>query len=82
MRGRPRRAPSTRPAPGRPSGHWSGEMIVRSDDVTADNLYEQAGGDAMVDRIARRYALTGTTPTPDGVYWGNVQTTADMGSLR
>ena len=24
-----------------------------SDDVTADNLYEQAGGDAMVDRITR-----------------------------
>ena len=59
-----------------------GEMIARSDDVTASNLYEQAGGDAMVDRIARRYALTGTTPTPDGVYWGNVQTTAaDMASL-
>ena len=58
------------------------EMIVRSDDVTADNLYEQAGGDAIVDRITRRYALTGTTPTPDGVYWGNVQTTAaDMASL-
>jgi hypothetical protein len=59
-----------------------GEMIIRSDDVTADSLYEQAGGDAMVDRIARRYAFTGTTPTPDGVYWGNVQTTAaDMASL-
>jgi len=58
------------------------EMIIRSDDVTADSLYEQAGGDAMVDRITRRYALTGTTPTPDGVYWGNVQTTAaDMASL-
>jgi Beta-lactamase enzyme family len=58
------------------------EMIIRSDDVTADSLYEQAGGDAMVDRIARRYALTGSTPTPDGVYWGNVQTTAaDMASL-
>ena len=58
------------------------EMIIRSDDVTASNLYEQAGGDAMVDRITRRYALTGTTPTPDGVYWGNVQTTAaDMASL-
>ena len=58
------------------------EMIVWSDDVTASNLYELAGGDAMVDRITRRYALTGTTPTPDGVYWGNVQTTAaDMASL-
>ena len=58
------------------------EMIIRSDDVTADSLYQQAGGDAMVDRITRRYALTGTTPTPDGVYWGNVQTTAaDMASL-
>jgi len=58
------------------------EMIARSDDVTASNLYEQAGGDAMVDRITRRYALTGTTPTPDGVFWGNVQTTAaDMASL-
>ena len=58
------------------------EMIIRSDDVTADSLYEQAGGDAIVDRITRRYALTGTTPTPDGMYWGNVQTTAaDMASL-
>ena len=59
------------------------EIITRSDDVSADSLYEQAGGDAMVDRIARRYALTGSTPTPDGVYWGNVQTTAaEMASLQ
>jgi Beta-lactamase enzyme family len=58
------------------------EMIIRSDDVTATDLYQRAGGDAMVDRIVQRYALTGSTPTPDGVYWGNVQTSAaDMASL-
>ena len=58
------------------------EMISRSDDVTAQDLYDQTGGDQMVDRVVARYGLTGSSPTPDGQYWGNVQTTAaDMASL-
>ncbi len=52
-------------------------MIATSDDVLAGDLYDAAGGDDLVDRVARRYGMTGTTPTPDGTYWGNVQVTAD-----
>jgi hypothetical protein len=58
------------------------EMISRSDDVTASDFYEQAGADALVERVVSRYGLTGSAPTPDGEYWGNVQTTAaDLASL-
>jgi hypothetical protein len=58
------------------------EMIVRSDDVTAANFYAEGGADELIDRVVQRYGLTGSTPTPDGEYWGNVQTTAaDMASL-
>ena len=58
------------------------EMISRSDDVAGSDLYAQAGGDEMVERVAERFGLTGTSPTPDGQYWGNVQTTAaDLASL-
>lgn len=62
--------------------NWLEEMIARSDDVTAGDFYAQAGADAMVDRVIQRYGLTGSAPTPDGEYWGNVQTTAtDMAAL-
>jgi len=58
------------------------EMISRSDDVAGSDLYAQAGGDEMVERVAERFGLTGTSPTPDGQYWGNVQVTAaDLASL-
>lgn len=57
-------------------------MIATSDDVIASNLYEATGGDEMVRRVAGRYGMPGTTPTPDGTYWGNVQLTAtDLGAL-
>ncbi len=57
-------------------------MIATSDDVIASDLYDAAGADAMVQRIATRYGMTGTTPTPDGTYWGNVQLTAsDLAAL-
>ena len=36
----------------------------------------------MVERVAERFGLAGTSPTPDGQFWGNVQTTAaDLASL-
>ena len=58
------------------------EMISRSDDVTASDLYSAGGGAELLERVAERFGLTGTVPTPDGEYWGNVQTTAaDMASL-
>jgi hypothetical protein len=58
------------------------EMIVRSDDVTAADFYEEGGGDELINRVVQRFSLTGSSPTPDGEYWGNVQTTAtDMTSL-
>ncbi|HEY7813181.1 MAG TPA: hypothetical protein VIC62_08090 [Nakamurella sp.] len=57
-------------------------MIATSDDAVAGDLYDAAGGDDLVNRVALRYGLTGTTPTPDGTYWGNVQVTAaDMTTL-
>jgi len=65
-----------------PTLAWLREMIARSDDVTASDFYERLGGDEMVDRVVLRYGLTGSAPTPDGEYWGNVQVTgADMASL-
>ncbi|WP_395725265.1 serine hydrolase [Nakamurella sp.] len=57
-------------------------MIATSDDVIASDLYDATGGDEMVQRVATRYGMTGTTPTPDGTYWGNVQLTpADLATL-
>ncbi len=57
-------------------------MIATSDDKLAGDLYAAAGGDQLVSRVAQRYGLTGTMPTPDGTYWGNVQVTAsDMAAL-
>jgi hypothetical protein len=58
------------------------EMIARSDDVTAADFYEEGGGDELINRVVQQFSLTGSSPTPDGEYWGNVQTTAtDMSSL-
>ena len=37
-------------------------MIATSDDAVAGDLYGAAGGDELVDRVALRYGLTGTTP--------------------
>ncbi|MEP6561971.1 MAG: hypothetical protein ABJD68_12975 [Nakamurella sp.] len=59
-----------------------GEMISKSDDDTADDLYAQSGGDEMVHRVVQRYGLAETSPSPETEYWGDVQTTAaDMASL-
>jgi beta-lactamase class A len=58
------------------------DIISQSDDVAGSDLYAQLGGDRMVERVADRFGLTGTSPTPDGQYWGNVQSTAaDLASL-
>jgi hypothetical protein len=58
------------------------DMISQSDDVAGSDLYAQTGGDEMVERVADRFGLVGTSPTPDGQWWGNVQTTAaDLASL-
>ena len=58
------------------------EMITRSDDVTAADFYGEGGGDELINRVVQQFSLTGSSPTPDGKYWGNVQTTAaDMSSL-
>ena len=57
-------------------------MIARSDDVTAADFYAEGGGDDLIDRVVQQFSLTGSSPTPDGEYWGNVQTTAtDLGSM-
>ncbi len=58
------------------------EMIAASDDVAGSDLYQATGADEMVRRVADGFGLSGTTPTPDGRWWGNVQTSAaDMASL-
>lgn len=58
------------------------EMIAASDDVAGSNLYQAAGADEMVRRVADNFQLSATTPSPNGRWWGNVQTSAaDMASL-
>lgn len=50
-------------------------MLRSSDDTAASVLWEQHGGSAMVERVAERHGLTGTTP-PYSSWWWNTTTTA------
>ena len=50
-------------------------MLRASDDTAASLLWEQHGGSEMVERVAERHNLTGTTP-PYSSWWWNTTTTA------
>ena len=57
-------------------------MIETSDDGIAQDFYDAGGDDAVIERSIQRYGLTGSSPTPDEEYWGDVQITArDIATL-
>lgn len=51
-------------------------MLRSSDDPAASRLWVRYGGNRMVVDVARRYGLTGTSPTTVPGQWGQVMTTA------
>jgi hypothetical protein len=58
------------------------QMIIASDDSIAQDFYDDDGQGAIVTRVADRYGLAETTPSPEPRYWGDVRITAhDMASL-
>ncbi len=58
------------------------QMIVASDDSIAQGFYDQDGRGSIVTRVALRYGLADTSPSPQPRYWGDVQISAhDMASL-
>jgi len=53
-------------------------MLRASDDFAADEFWERAGGNAVINRIVERYGLRETTPPYDGNWWNTMSTTADL----
>ena len=57
-------------------------MIATSDDVIAQDVYDEDGGSASIERVIADYGLTGSSPSPEEEYWGDVRITAsDVASL-
>ncbi len=53
------------------------QMITRSDDDAADELYELAGGDDVVNLVAERYGIADLgSPPEEAGQWGESQVTA------
>ena len=58
------------------------EMIAASDDVVAQDFYDEGGRSAIITRVAQEYGLASTFPAPNPQYWGDVRITArDMATL-
>jgi hypothetical protein len=53
------------------------EMIERSDDGTANALWETYGGNAIVSTMVEKIGLTETAPPHDPRFWGDTRTTAN-----
>ncbi|BCJ29581.1 hypothetical protein AB0I55_03020 [Actinocatenispora sera] len=53
------------------------EMLSRSDDQTATQLWDRNGGPQIVTRMAQRIGLAHTSPPDIGYMWGDTRTTAD-----
>ncbi len=53
------------------------EMLSRSDDAVASQLWVQGGGPDLVTRMAARIGLTHTTPPSLPYMWGDTTVTAD-----
>ncbi|MFI5605629.1 hypothetical protein [Amycolatopsis sp. NPDC051903] len=53
------------------------EMLERSDDNTASDLWVTYGWGSIVDNAVRRMGLTGTHPPASPGHWGDTQITAD-----
>ncbi|HEX5494687.1 MAG TPA: hypothetical protein VFX70_08965 [Mycobacteriales bacterium] len=57
-------------------------MIATSDDALASAFYSSGGGNQIVERVAARYHLRDTGPSPEPQYWGDIRiSAADMASL-
>ncbi|WP_157695192.1 hypothetical protein [Nakamurella panacisegetis] len=52
------------------------QMIVASDDSIAQEFYDDDGRAAIITRMAARYDLDETSPSPEPRYWGDVQISA------
>ncbi|RJQ74981.1 hypothetical protein D5S17_21810 [Pseudonocardiaceae bacterium YIM PH 21723] len=52
------------------------EMLSRSDDDVADQLWDDGGGTGIVSRMATRIGMTHTAPPDNPDWWGNTTTTA------
>lgn len=53
-------------------------MLRSSDDFPADDFWARGGGNAIINRVAARYKLAGTTAPYDGNWWNTMSTTADL----
>ncbi|AKN17647.1 lipoprotein LppW [Mycobacterium haemophilum] len=53
-------------------------MLQSSDDGAAEKFWDQAGGAAIITRIASRYGLTATTPPSDGRWWNTMSSATDL----
>lgn len=53
-------------------------MLRASDDYAAELFWERGGGNAVVDRVIRRYGLRGTTVPYDGKWFTTMSTTIDL----
>ena len=52
------------------------QMIIASDDSIAQEFYDDDGQGEIITRMADRYNLEETSPSPEARYWGDVQITA------
>jgi len=53
-------------------------MLRSSADYPATEFWVRGGGNAIIDRIVRRYRLTSTTAPYNGDWWNTMSTTADL----
>ncbi|MFZ2529897.1 MAG: hypothetical protein WAX14_19940 [Rhodococcus sp. (in: high G+C Gram-positive bacteria)] len=55
-----------------------GEMLSRSDDSAASDLWSRYGDTSIVERVVERHGLTATVPPFDGNWWNTVTTASDL----
>lgn len=53
-------------------------MLRSSDDGAAETFWNQNGRNAIVNRVANRYGLAGTSPPSNGAWWNTISTAPDL----
>ncbi|MCV7384089.1 serine hydrolase [Mycolicibacter longobardus] len=53
-------------------------MLRSSDDGAAETFWNQNGRNAIVNRVASRYGLAGTSPPSNGAWWNTISTAPDL----
>jgi hypothetical protein len=62
-----------------PADRQSFDVMLRSsDDNAAEIFWSESGGNAVINRVAARYGLSGTSAPYDGHWWTTMSTTADL----